>query len=124
MPIVTFNLEYLLEGLGKLANIPAFKEKLDKIKKFEFSLKWFLGLFEVIKAGIVTLQKLTIEADGLGQGNGKIKKKALVDWLDKVIELPFILDKILDVDGMIFGMIIDFLVNLIKKTPKELIDEG
>ena len=71
---------------------------------------------------IVTIQKLTIEADAIGQGNGAIKKKAIVDWLDKVIELPFILDKILDVDGKVFSMLVDFLVSLIKKTPEELIN--
>ena len=87
-PVITFNVEYLLEELAKLTDLPKLKEKIEKVKDFSFSFEWFLTLFELLKAVISQVQVFADDAGEIGSGTGEIKKKAIIAFLDKIIELP------------------------------------
>lgn len=67
---------------------------------------WKSGkLKELVTEAVHVVERATKD---LGPGLGPAKKQALIDWLDKIVMLPGILDnKPLDLDGRVISKLVD-----------------
>ena len=117
---VKVNLELLLKGLKEyFSEVEVIKEKIEEMKSggFEFGI-----LLACLKDGARLVDQIAKDSTELVSSS--TKKEALSSFLDEVIQLPFLFDKILNVDGLIIGGLIDGYVHLMNsKFGKEWSDK-
>jgi len=80
-----------------------------------------VSLGSLIEAGVMAVEKLKTDIGDIAKGQEK--KDALVNFLDGCINIGFIPDKILDLDGHMIGILIDNAVRVLNKYKPEWVNE-
>ncbi len=105
MPFVKINQEKLWEGLNKLLDLAEIKEQIQSLKGLKFGIEFISIIANLFGLAIKTVEEICLEAGEVGVGADK--KKAVVKFLDGIIQLPFYLEFF---DGPIIGVIVDIVV--------------
>lgn len=95
--------EAIKQELAKYMEIELLKDALADLQK-AFSFK---KLFALIMALVHVAERVVADIGEVGSGAGEEKKKAVIQFLDDQIKLPFYLELI---DGKIIGFAIDGLI--------------
>lgn len=105
--MTTINFEHYLDGLKRYVGDTGRFEEL--LAPFKVGDTWdkIGALPALILEGVQILEKIGADAGAIAIGTGPEKKKALVKFIDDGIELPWVLDKTLDVDGRLISAIIE-----------------
>lgn len=118
--------------IGKAGDASWSPFKLDADGKpigFQTAVVENSGMFmELLTAGAIVIEKIAYDAKGVALGTEK--KKALVDWINSVVDIPwvpegledniieFVVDKLIDWFNLLFGK------NWINKIPEPTITSG
>ena len=109
---VSINEAKLWEGLNGVLELEEHKDALEKLKDLSFGVEYIQIVAGMFKLAIDTVEHICNEAGETGVGPEK--KKAVVKFLDDVIQLPFYLEWL---DGPAIGALVDLLVSWL--FPKE-----
>lgn len=105
----SINKEMLLAGLGQYIDVAHFKADLAALHGTKI-LQLPGKLLDLFTDAIKVVEKIV--ADSGEAGLGKEKRDAVVDFLERAIEVPFYLESI---DGYIIGLIVDTIVGVLNK---------
>ncbi len=105
---IKINSQMLLDKLRDLSDWPDIKDKVEALKGKKFG-------FDLVVAMISLISDVMMVVEGIVEKVGAVKigaekRKAVVEFVDKSIELPFYLEGI---DGPLIGMIVDRLCDLL-----------
>lgn len=101
--------EVLLAGLEQYLDTDHFKADIAALHGTKI-LQLPGRLLDLFTDAIKIVEKIV--ADSGEAGLGKAKRDAVVDFLEKVIQVPFYLETI---DGYVIGLIVDTIVGVLNK---------